>query len=435
MISLDIASWRAAQPAVVAGSALPLPAAKLRLLMALRTIAVAGQVAAIAAALLLGVRLPAAAMALVIALLVVLQAAAWQGQRRPRAVTDRAVAVHMALDLAAFTALLYLTGGADNPFSLLFVLHAVLFGLLLPPAGAVAGIAGVVAAYSLLFGAGLPLELAGGAPLPAPLAAFGAWVSLVLTVAVVAWFVIRNMALLREHHEVLAGAAQKARNDQTIHRLGALAAGAAHELASSLTTMGAIAECIEQEAPTTVVRGDARVLSAQVAACRRTLSSLLAAAGHARAEGGGAQVLDDFLAATVARFRAMRPDARVEVALSADTPAPRVYADRGLAQAILVLLDNAADASPDSVRFAARWDDGVLHVAVEDRGAGIAPDRAGALGRVFFTTKLSGAGNGIGLVLAADAVHALDGRLAWRTRQGGGTSAQITLPLRGLTVG
>lgn len=435
MMSADTADWPLKLPAIVAASALPPPAAKVRILMALRAIAVAGQIAAIAAALLLGVDLPAAAMALVIAFLLAVQAAAWLRLRRPRAVTDREVGAYLALDLGAYAALLFLSGGATNPFSLLFVLHAALFALLLPPLGALAGLAAVVGAYTLLTRVSLPLELAGGAPLPVELAAFGGWVSLILTATMVAWFVSRNMALLREHHDLLLGAAQKMRNDQTIHRLGALAAGAAHELASPLTTMGVLAENIEREAATPELRRDAAVLTAQVAACRRTLSNLLAAAGHVRAEGGGRQPLGAFLAATVSRFCAMRPDVRVEAGWQAQMPAPEVYADRALQQAILVLLDNAADASPQSVRFAARWDDATLHIAVEDRGPGIAPERTGSLGRVFFTTKPPGAGTGLGLVLAANAVHALDGTLAWRARAEGGTSAQVTLPLQRLRVG
>lgn len=419
-------------PAIVAANALPPPAAKVRLLVALRTIAVAGQVAAIVTALLLGVNVPAAAMTLVLALLVALQVAAWHRLRQARAVTDLDVATHLSLDLAAYAGLLFLSGGAANPFSLFFVLHAALFALLLAPAGAIAGVAAVIALFTLLTHVALPLELHGGLPLPPPVAAFGSWVSLLLTAAIVAWFVMRNVALLREHHELLLGAAQKMRNDEAIQRLGALAAGAAHELASPLTTMGAVAENIEREAPTPALRREAAVLTAQVAACRRTLSSLLAAAGHARPDGGGAQALDAFLAATVTRFRALRPDVRVDVAWPERTPAPQIYADRALQQALLVLLDNAGDAAPDWVRFSARWNDDVLHVSVEDRGPGIEPGSTGALGRVFFTTKPPGAGNGLGLVLAADAVHALDGTLAWHARAEGGTCAQVTLPLRAL---
>jgi two-component system sensor histidine kinase RegB len=215
-------------------------------------------------------------------------------------------------------------------------------------------------------------------------------------------------------------------------RLGALAAGAAHELASPLTTMSAVAGEMEREAQSPSLRRDAGILADQIAACRRTLSNLLAAAGHARSEGGGRQRLDAFLAATVARFRAMRPDARVIVESPPSALPLDVFGEHALQQAILVLLDNAADASAHSVRFAAQWDSEALHVAVDDRGPGIPPANAEALGREFFTTKPPGKGTGLGLVLAANAVHALGGTLRWQSLPGGGTSAQMMLPLRAL---
>jgi two-component system sensor histidine kinase RegB len=423
---------RARGGTVVASSLAPPPMSSLRLLMALRAIAVAGQVAAIAAAAALGVALPVAAMATVIALLVVLEAVAWLRVKAPRPVTRAEIGVHLLLDLAAFTALIILSGGVANPFSLFFVLHVVLFALLLSPLPATAGLAAVLLVYSLLTSAGLSLRMESGQPLAPALHVLGQWLSLVLTAVVAAWFVTRNVALLREHHRLLLAAAQKAQNDDAILRVGALAAGAAHELSSPLSVMSVVAGEIQREAQSPSLRRDAGILATQIEACRRTLTNLLTAAGHTRAEGGGRQRLDAFLATVVDRFRLMRPDASVVIEEMPRARAPDVYADSALQQAILVLLDNAADVSPDHVRLSASWDSDTVRITVDDRGEGIAAADLDALGRVFFTTKPPGEGTGLGLVLAADAVHALDGTLSWKPRADGGTAAQMMLPLRAL---
>jgi two-component system sensor histidine kinase RegB len=261
-------------PALLAG---------LRQLMILRTIAVAGQIAAIATSSILGIALPLAAMIAVIAALAALNAATWIRLQRAFRANHVEIGGHLAFDLAAFTLLLYLAGGSQNPFALLFVLHVVLIALLLPSPPAAMGTLLVVGCFSFVDRIHLPLQLANGDP-PAPaLMAFGEWLSFALTSAVVAWFVVRNAGTLREHERMLRDATQKALNDETILKLGALAAGAAHELTTPMTTMAVVADEIGRQANTASLQRDVGILRSQIETCRqRYRTSWLQRATHAR---------------------------------------------------------------------------------------------------------------------------------------------------------
>ena len=106
--------------------------------------------------------------------------------------------------------------------------------------------------------------------------------------------------------------------------------------------------------------------------------------------------------------------------------------DAALQQAILILLNNAADASPHDVQIAGRWDEDTLRLLVGDRGPGVDTAALGKLGRAFFTTKQAGKGTGMGLVLTASTLDRLGGKVTWTNRPEGGLAAEITLPLRGL---
>lgn len=406
--------------------------ASVRQLMILRTIAVSGQVAAIAVSTALGVALPLRPMIAVIASLVALNVINWFRLKRPVAASHYEIAGYLAFDLAAFTLLLFFSGGADNPFSLVFVLHAVLVALLLPPLPAVFGTLLVVACFSLVARFNVPLRLGSGEPLPAELPAFGHWLSLALTAAVVAWFVVRIVAALRENDRLLREAAQKAQNDETILRLGALAAGAAHELATPITTMNVVASDMGREANTPSLQRDVGILMAQIEACRRTISNLLAAAGHARAEGGGRDRLDTFLGGIAERLRTMRPEVNLTCRWDDESPVTEIFGEQSLQQAILALLNNAADASPQDVQMTSNWNADTLCVSIGDRGAGLPKGNLDKFGRVFFTTKPPGKGTGLGLVLASNAIKHLGGALRWQSRSGGGTQADIVLPLRAL---
>ena len=114
--------------------------AALEQLMTLRWMAITGQAAAIATSWSLGISVPLVPLLAIVAALVAFNSFARQRLRASRDPARSEIAVHLALDLTAFCALLYLSGGAFNPFSMFFVLHAVLIALLLPPSLAALGV-------------------------------------------------------------------------------------------------------------------------------------------------------------------------------------------------------------------------------------------------------------------------------------------------------
>jgi two-component system, sensor histidine kinase RegB len=431
----QVSSERVESPIVAnpsSATASPALAGSLRQLMILRTIAVCGQALAIGTSSAVGVALPTAPMVAVMVSLVALNALTWFRLKRPVPASHLEVAGQLAFDLAAFTLLLYFAGGTANPFSLIFVLHVVVMALLLPPLAAAVGALLVVSSYLLVARFHLPLRLGSGEAVTPALLAIGRGLSLALTAGVVAWFVIRTVGALREHERLLREAAQKAFNDEAILKVGTLAAGAAHELASPMTTMAVVAGEMAREASTPSLRQHVGILASQIETCRQTIANLLAAANHSRAEGGGRERLDTCLQGVAARFRTMRPDAVFTCQWEGVRPVPQIFADQVLKQSILALLNNAADASPNDVRMTGRWDEQRLQLTIEDRGGGVPPGHLEKLGRVFFTTKPPGKGTGLGLVLTANVVKQLEGTLRWENRPGGGTQAELVLPLRAL---
>jgi two-component system sensor histidine kinase RegB len=422
----------AAEPAMISVSDPPALLAGLRQLMQLRSIAIVGQAAAIALALALDVALPVAPMLVIVGALVAVNVSTSARLKRRTPATHREMTAHLALDLAAFTGLLLLAGGTANPFELLYLLHVVLIAMLLPWRLALVGTVLVLACFALAFDFADPLHYANGEPLPGSLLTLGLWVSFALTAATTAWFLVRIAATLREHDRLLHEAARRVLNDEAVLRMGTLAAGAAHELGTPLTTMSVVVGEMRREADTPARERDVAILAAQIDLCRQALGNLRAAAGHASAEGGSRERLDRFLDSVIARFEAMRPGVPVACRREGSVPAPEIFADASLGQAILILLNNAADASPHHVDVDVRWDSAALRIAVGDRGRGVPPGRLEHLGRMFFTTKAPGRGTGLGLVLAASTVNRLGGTVGWTNRVGGGLCAEIRLPLDNL---
>jgi two-component system sensor histidine kinase RegB len=259
---------------------------------------------------------------------------------------------------------------------------------------------------------------------------FGMWIGFMLSAGLIAGFSVRMNATLRERERVLAELREQALRQEQVVALGTLAAGAAHELGTPLSTMAVLIKDIEPGTP--VSAGKLEILRTQIARCKEILTSLTSAAGQVRAEAGRGQALDVFLKELFNRWRALRPGVEVSLRLDGMQPAPVIVTEQTLMQAITNILNNAADASPHNVEVDAHWTNDELVLEISDRGPGLAPELAEVAGQPFVTTKAEGLG--LGLFLAHTSFRRFGGEVVLVPRDGGGTLCRLTLPLATLTV-
>ena len=406
--------------------------ASLRQLAQFRWVAVAAQIMAVTAAYVVDVALPYGVMIAVVATVAGVNLLLSRRLHQPIPTTHLEVFWHLFVDLAALTLLLALSGGARNPFAVLYFLHVVLVALLLPGRMVAVGTAIAIALWLVAAELALPLLLRDGTEVPARLLVPARWFSVACTATMIAWFVARIRAALQAQEHLLLEVARKAQNDEAVMRIGTVAAGAAHELATPLMSMSVVIKEWQRAGAAEDFGRDVGILASQIEACKEALSHLRAAARATRWEAASVQPLDVFVNELVGRCRAMRPDVKLRSDVAGPAPAPCIAAEPALKQAILVLLNNAADASPGYVHMATAWHHGELDIEVTDRGPGIPPERLGDVGRRFFTTKPAGQGNGLGVILTASTIERLGGSVKWCNRPGGGACAHVRLPLSGL---
>lgn len=403
----------------------------LRQLVLLRAIAIAGQIITVAfVSGALDIPLPLLPLAAGIGFLALFNLVTWLrlGLRPP--VSDGELFAQILVDVAILTVLLYFTGGAANPFATMYVLPLTVAAAALPWAYTwnVAAIAG--ACYLLLVFFNTPLVHADGEPLEHRLFIAGMGINFVITGGLIAYFVVKITDTLREHERLLAEARESHLNNERIVQLGALAAGAAHELGTPLSTMAVVVKELRsrwRQSPELV--SELCVISDQIELCKSTLSNLLASTGQTRMDGGGRVAVDEFLKAVVEKCRLMRPKAVVTCRWEGTQPAPEIVVEQSLRQAIMNLLNNAADASPEQVDVKGQWNEQELCLRICDRGDGIPAEAADKLGKVFFTTKPRGQGSGVGLVLSSTIIGRYGGSIKLFNQPERGACTEIRLPL------
>ncbi len=417
----------------------------LQRLVMLRGVFVVGQILAVwVASNTLDVSLPLFAIGAIIAAYAVLNTLTWWRLRLPQAVVDAELFGHLLLDVAVLTGLLYLAGGSANPFVSLLLLPLTIAVTALPGRYSWAMAAITVACYSSLMVFYVPLSQA-----PAPhvagdfaLHVLGMWFNFVLSVGLITYFVMKIGNTLRERDRALAQARENALRDERLVALGTLATGAAHELGTPLATMavlvGEMAGEMEDEmddarANTPDMRDKLIILRDQVMRCKSILSTMAASAGQVRAESGQRFVLDDYLKNILQQWQAMRPAVIVQYHARGAHPAPSIVGDQTLSQAIINILNNAADASPDQVTIDVQWSENELRMEICDRGTGLTPVTQERAGEMLFTTKapdqIGVGGLGLGLFLAHATLSRFGGNVQLINREGGGACAHVVLPL------
>jgi two-component system sensor histidine kinase RegB len=329
----------------------------------------------------------------------------------------------------ALAVLLYFSGGTASPFIGLLLVFVAIAAASLRWLYSVCVTLLTVGCYALLDIFHVPLSQSAGGLHDFQVAAFSMCVNYAVGAALVAYFVSAIASLVRDQGRILAEARQREVNQDYLVRVGSLIAGAAHEIRSSLSTMAILVKDLPREGGNPA--RDLHLISEQIEACRRSLSDLMIGHDVAEPDSGARESVKVFLRGVLDRWVTLRPGARVALRWRGTQPPPVIPADRCLGQAILNLLDNAADSAPDKeVEMNCSWSLHHLRILIQDRGPGLQQSVACAEpGQRLLTTK-GEKGTGIGLLLAKTAIQRFGGSLKLSNRSGGGARAQVILPLR-----
>lgn len=411
------------------------PAEMLRSLYRLRWCAVAAALAIIMGAhLILGV-----AFAYWQLLTLTLALGAWNllvGWRLHHdwAATELEGFAHLALDTLALTMLLYWGGGSTSPFVSLYLIPIAIAAAALPTLYAWSVTALAAGAYSMLLFLFMPLSRTdhGGFVMHV----VGMWVTFNIGGLLLMIFVAGMAATVRRNDLALTHAREKMLRNEQVTALGALAAGAAHELATPLSTMAMIvAELREAGHDKHRTHDDLNVLEQQIELCKNQISHLLGAAEQARGQTPAPTDIRHWLESVIDRWRLMRPEVHATLNWHRSIPDTELVFDGGLSQALINLLNNAADASLENdvahIHIDVACDAGSLRITIDDQGKGISRDDTERAGRLRFTTKADG--RGLGLVLSHVSLEHVGGEVSLKRRTNGGTRTLVTMPLAQLT--
>jgi two-component system sensor histidine kinase RegB len=405
---------------------------RLRTLVFIRWIAIAGQlVSLLTVNFTLGFDLPLlptlGAVALS-ALINLLSTVLWPA---PTRLSDTDAALHLGYDVIQLSVLLALTGGLQNPFALLFVVPVTVAATILSLRSTMALGALALLCISLVAVFHWPLPW-GEAPLVLPpLYLTGLWAALVLGTIFIAAYTFRVAAEARRMTGAYNALQAALAREQRLAELGALAAAAAHELGTPLSTIAVVTKEIARDLPQdSPYREDVALLSQQVGRCREILGRIAGLSQGALDSPYGRLPVSGLAEAAAAPHRPRdRAVTIVPVPLDGSVaPEPEVARRAEIMHGLGNLVENAVEFCRDAVEVRVGWDERRVVIEVLDDGPGFPPGLLAELGEPYVSTRREAGRLGLGLFIAKTLLERTGAAVAFRNQAGGGALVTVEWP-------
>lgn len=401
---------------------------RLRTLVQLRWVAVAGQLSAVAGAWGLGVRFPLIAALIAIGISVSLNLLV---SLRPRPRVSRPEAMlQLGFDLIQISTLLALTGGISNPFALLILVPVTIAATTLDRRNtAIIGLL-TVAIISLTSWQAIPLRDIAGNELRMPhLLALGHWAAVVIGVVFFSIYAHRVASEFSATADALFATRMALAREQKLQHLGGVVAAAAHEMGTPLATIKLVSTELADELPDRPDLAEDLALLAQSAdRCRDIMRSM--------GQAGKDDLLLRMAPLEVILGEAASPHSDrgktvlIEATARDDSPTPILHRDPGIIHGLRNLIQNAVDFADSTVTITAQWSEERLNITISDDGPGFTTAMLARVGDPFLTTRRTTPargeyeGMGLGLFIAKSLLERAGARLRFANGERG---ARITV--------
>jgi two-component system sensor histidine kinase RegB len=398
---------------------------RLRTLIVLRWIAIAGQIAAITVAQrLFDLELELGWVFLAIGASVTVNLIAIFIYPENKRLSESEVALHLIFDISQLSALLYLSGGLNNPFALLILIPVTVSATALKSRTTV-----IVGTLSILMVAFLsvfhiPLRTGEDVFLSLPqIFVQGFLVAIVVGVIFLAAFAQRVTSEVNAMQDALTATQWALSREQKLTDLGGVVAAAAHELGTPLATIKLVSSELREELEGQPdLRDDAALIGEQADRCRDILRSMGRAGKddlHLKQGPVGAVVRE---AAEPHEGRGVHVNYDIAPDGETDPRQPAIYRRPEIIHGLRNLVQNAVDFAEENIWVDVRWSDDRIRVRIVDDGSGFPTSVLGRIGDPFVRSRREKApepsrpeyeGMGLGLFIAKTLLERSGAELAF----------------------
>lgn len=311
----------------------------------------------------------------------------------------------LSFDIVQLCGLLFLTGGIQNPFSMLLLAPVMISAVTLSISRTLLLLGLTISCATLLLNYHYPLPWILGQQLVfPPLYVVGIWLAIVISCLFVAAYGYRVANEARRLNAALQATEMAFAREQHLIQLDGLAAAAAHELGTPLATIALVTKELQKSEKTNLEAEDLQLLDQQVQRCRAILAKLTSLKSENDQIWGGL-TLGQLIEEVVAPLRPL--NFPIFVTSSGRGSEPVLRRTPGIIYGLSNFVENAIDFARSEVRVIGNWSAERIEIEIHDDGLGFPSEILLNIGAPYLTTrpmkgrgKSEGKGLGLGIFIA-----------------------------------
>ena len=341
--------------------------------------------------------------------------------------------LELSFDVIQIAALLYLTGGLLNPFSILILAPVVVSAAVLRRSSTLLLVGLVAVSVSLLALSYHPLDWGQPVDFP-PLYLVGLWLALIISSCFIGGYTWWVASSARRLSGTLADAKLALIEEQQSRALGALATSAAHKLGSPLNTITVIAHELSRDIkPDDPIYEDITLLRAEIERCRVILSEIDSHTSLKSLEAESPEPITALIEEII--YSRLSPNqTNFKLVYDRAKSIPAVWRRPELVHALENLLQNAVEFSAHDVMVNIEWTAIDLHILIIDDGPGFTRSTLARAGQPWNSTRAGQEGHrGLGLFIARSLLESIGGSINFANDHLGGGKVGIMLPRESLS--
>jgi two-component system sensor histidine kinase RegB len=336
--------------------------------------------------------------------------------------------LELGFDVIQIAALLYLTGGLLNPFSILILAPVVVSAAVLRQKSTLLLVGLVAVSVSFLAVSYHPLDWDQPVDFPTLYLA-GLWLALIISSCFIGGYTWWVASSARRISSALADAKLALVEEQQSRAIGALATSAAHKLGSPLNTITVIAHELSHDiTPDHPIYEDITLLSAEIERCRVILSEIDSHTSLKSLEAESPESIITLIEEII--YSRLSPtQTNFKLVYNRGKSIPVVRRRPELVHALENLLQNADEFSAHDVMVNIEWSAVDLHISITDDGPGYTRATLARAGQPWNSTRAGQEEHrGLGLFIARSLLESIGGSITFANDHLGGGKVGIILP-------
>jgi two-component system, sensor histidine kinase RegB len=336
----------------------------------------------------------------------------------------------LTFDIFQLGALLYLTGGLENPFFILVLAPVTIAAVSLPPPKIL-----LIASFMVFVVSFLTIE---HEPLPwyddqyidfPSLYRFGSWIAIMVGCAFICTYASRVAGEARTLNQALTAVELVLARENHLSQLDGLAAAAAHELGTPLATIALVIKELSNASFPSEFSDDFILLRQEVQRSKSILSQLTSLSSVD-------QMAFDARKISILLEEIVAPHRQALIPLNIDTSGSGVEPLATRSPAIIYgignFIDNAVDFAKTRVMIEARWTETMVEISIIDDGPGFSVNVIDRIGEPYITSHVDrrikteqGSGLGLGVFIAKTLLERTGAEIRFSNGAGGGAIVQM----------